>query len=77
MLRAQAHYARAVPGIALLDPSSQPCIRAAYLVYGGILDEVARSGYDVFSRRATVPLRRRLALAAAGLLGPVVTLPGH
>ena len=77
VLRAQSHYARAVEGIALLDPSSQPCIRAAYLVYGGILDEIVRAGYDVFSRRATVPLHRRLALAARGRLGgPVTALPG-
>ena len=65
--RARAHYARAVPGIALLDASSQPCIRAAYRVYGAILDEVERAGCDVFTRRAIVPRHRRLALAASAL----------
>jgi phytoene synthase len=80
-LRAQAHYARAAAGIPLLHPSSQACIRAAYLVYGGILDEIARSGYDVFSRRVNVPARRRLVLAATGLLtrpgSPVTRVPGR
>ena len=65
--RARAHYARAAPGIPLLEPSSQPCIRAAYRVYGAILDEIERAGCDVFTRRATVSRRRRLALAAAAL----------
>jgi len=59
--RAREHYARAVPGVALLDASSQPCIRAAYRVYGAILDEVERAGCDVFTRRAIVPRHRRLA----------------
>jgi 15-cis-phytoene synthase len=67
--RARAHYALAAPGIALLEPRSRACIRAAYLLYGGILDEVEKAGYDVFSRRATVPNRRRLAVAARCLFG--------
>jgi phytoene synthase len=65
--RARAHYARAATGIPLLEASSQPCIRAAYRVYGAILDEIGRAGCDVFTRRATVSRRRRLALAAAAL----------
>ena len=68
--RAREHYARAAPGIPMLQPRSQACIRTAYRLYGGILDEVQRAGYDVFSRRATVPNRRRLAVAAASLLTP-------
>jgi phytoene synthase len=77
--RARAHYRAAVPGIALLAPSSQGCIRAAYHIYGGILDEIAGQGFDVFTGRATVPNRRRLALAVRSLLarpGAPVTLPG-
>lgn len=68
--RARAHYALAATGIPLLHPSSQACIRAAYRAYGAILDEVVRADYDVFERRATVPLPRKLALAAASLLTP-------
>ena len=71
--RARAHYARAAPGIPILAPTSQACIRAAYRLYGGILDEVASAGYDVFRRRATVPNGRRLAVAAASVL----TRPGR
>src|SRR6266498_902780 len=68
--RARAHYALAAPGIPMLAPVSQPCIRTAYRLYGGILDEVVRAGYDVFSRRAAVPNKRRLAVAAASMLTP-------
>jgi phytoene synthase len=50
-------------GIALLHPSSQPCIEAARVLYCGIVDEVEAIGYDVFTTRATVPMSRRLAVA--------------
>ncbi|MBO0868716.1 MAG: phytoene/squalene synthase family protein [Micromonosporaceae bacterium] len=68
--RARAHYARAAHGIPMLAPSSQACIRTAYRLYGGILDEVERAGYDVLGRRVTVPNRRRLAVAASAVLTP-------
>ena len=77
--RAQAHYAAAAPGIPLLAPASQACMRTAYALYGGILDEVAAQGYDVFARRAVVPQRRRMAVAARALLTPAgtpVVVPG-
>jgi len=50
-------------GIALLDPASQPCIDAARILYCGIVDEIERIDYQVFDRRATVPMSRRLAVA--------------
>lgn len=77
--RAQAHYAAAAPGITLLAPASQACMRTAYVLYGGILDEVAGQDYDVFVRRARVPQRRRMAVTARALLTPTgtpVVVPG-
>ncbi len=68
--RAREHYAAAAPGVPMLAPASQACIRAAYHLYGGILDEVRRAGHDVFARRAVVPNRRRLAVVARCLLTP-------
>lgn len=80
---------RSRPGVDLLHPSSRDCIEAARVLYCGIVDEVERQGYDVFKRRATVPLTRRLAVAGPALLrarrarrrfgagaGPLVT-PQH
>ena len=54
---------RSRPGIDMLDPSSRDCIEAARVLYCGIVDEVERNDYDVFTHRATVPMRRRLAVA--------------
>jgi phytoene synthase len=77
--QAQEHYALAAPGVTMLSPGSQSCIRAAYTLYGGILDEVVAADYDVFVRRATVPNRRRAAVAARAIVtrpGTPVALPG-
>jgi phytoene synthase len=71
--RAQAHYAAAAPGIPMLAPTSQACIRAAYRLYGGILEQVQAQGYDVFARRATVPKRQRLRVAMQCVLTPAGT----
>ncbi|MBV1850134.1 phytoene/squalene synthase family protein [Catellatospora tritici] len=76
--RAREHYALAAPGVTMLAPTSQACIRTAYHLYAGILDEVEAADHDVFARRAVVPNRRRLAVAARCLLtrpGTPVTAP--
>jgi phytoene synthase len=66
--RARAHYRAAEPGIELLAPSSRPCIRVAFDLYGGILDEVERAGYQILHRRVRVPRRRRLGVAGRHLI---------
>ncbi|MEW2076225.1 phytoene/squalene synthase family protein [Streptomyces sp. NPDC012403] len=60
-------YREAAPGLAMLEPVSRPCVRAAFVLYGGILDAVARDGWSVLHRRAVVPRRRRAVVAADGL----------
>lgn len=62
--RVRELQACAAKGLPYLDPAAQPCIRTASTLYCGIVDEVERNGYDVFTKRATVPLRTRLAVAA-------------
>jgi len=64
--RARCFYRRAEPGIAMLDPVSQDCVRTAHQLYGEILDEVERLDYDVLSRRAAVSIRRRVIVGARG-----------
>lgn len=66
--RVRALEESARPGIAMLHPSSRDCIEAARILYCGIVDEVERNGYDVFARRASVPMRRRLAVAGPALI---------
>ncbi len=55
---------RSRTGVDLLAPSSRACVDAARTLYCGIADEIERNDYDVFSRRARVPLRRRAGVFA-------------
>ncbi len=66
--RVRALEESARPGIAMLHPSSRDCIEAARILYCGIVDEVERNGFDVFAKRASVPMRRRLAVAGPALI---------
>jgi phytoene synthase len=60
-------YARAAHGIAELPRNCRPAIQAARRVYAEIGREVERAGMDSVSRRAVVPSRRKLGLAAGAL----------
>ncbi|WP_053846259.1 phytoene/squalene synthase family protein [Streptomyces sp. NRRL B-24085] len=64
----RALYREAAPGLAMLDPVSRPCIRTAFVLYGGILDAVAADGYRSVQRRAVVPGHRRAVVALDGLV---------
>ena len=64
--RARGLYRSAEPGIELVHPTSRPCLRVAFTLYQEILDEIERAGYDVFSDRVAVGLRRRGRVALAG-----------
>lgn len=65
--RTRGLYRSAEPGIALLHPTSRDCVRTAWRLYGAILDEIERAGYDVFTRRVRVGRARRLGVAGPGL----------
>ncbi|HEY2172467.1 MAG TPA: phytoene/squalene synthase family protein [Mycobacteriales bacterium] len=60
--RTREIYRAAEPGIRLLHADSRDCVRAAFLLYGGILDEIERADYQVLTGRVTIPARRRLAV---------------
>jgi phytoene synthase len=66
--RTRGLYASALPGLDLLHPDSRDCVRVAVRLYSGILDEVERADYHVLDRRVSVPLRRRIAVAAPALV---------
>jgi phytoene synthase len=73
--RAREYYARAAEGVPLLtNDGSRFCVQLMSGAYGRILHAIERNGYDVFTRRAYVPLRRKLLVAAAALL-PVRSAP--
>jgi 15-cis-phytoene synthase len=60
---AERIYARADPGIEALPKSVRGAIRVARLVYAEIGRVIAAHGYDAVTRRAVVPLSRKLVLA--------------
>jgi 15-cis-phytoene synthase len=66
--RARSLYSSAEQGIELVHPTSRDCLRTALTLYRDILVRVEQAGYDVFARRASVPLRRRARVAGLGLV---------
>ncbi len=75
--RCRALYRSADIGLALLPRSSVAGIRAARILYAGILDRIEAQGCDVFTSRARVPMWRKAATVgrlasggvAAGMFG--------
>jgi len=55
-------------GIHLLEPSSRPCIEAASELYCGIVDEVEKINYQIFTERAKTSQWRRAKVALPALV---------
>ncbi len=67
--RVRAMYVEAEPGIALLASESRFTVRLALALYRRILERIEANEFDVFTRRAYVPLRTKLVMALATWLG--------
>ncbi len=70
--RCRALYRSADIGLDLLPRSSLPGIRAARILYAGILDRIELQECDVFSRRARVPVWRKAATVGRLASGALV-----
>jgi phytoene synthase len=74
--RCRALYRSADVGLALLPRSSLAGIRAARILYAGILDRIEAQGCDVFATRARVPMWRKATtvgrLASGGMAATAV-----
>ncbi len=66
--RTRALYRQAEVGIDLLPDRSARCVRAAWVLYSRILDQIEAIDLDVFSARARVPTWQKLATAGRVLL---------
>ena len=66
--RVRQLQAEAAPGIAMLEPTSRPCIEAASMLYCGIVDEVEKIGYDIFNQRAKTSKARRIRVAGGAFI---------
>jgi 15-cis-phytoene synthase len=60
--RAHCLYEAAWPGIALLNRDGQLAVAAAAEIYRGILGKIRQNDYNVYQRRAYVPLVHKLLL---------------
>jgi 15-cis-phytoene synthase len=58
--RAHGLYEEAWPGIRLLSQDGRLAVAAAAEIYRGILAKIVANDYDVFTRRAHVPLAEKL-----------------
>lgn len=69
-------YARAGIGISRLPADCRPGIYAARYLYAGIGHELMRQGFDSISRRAVVPVSRKLQLLARAIAATPMRRPG-
>ncbi len=65
--RAREYYARAAALDDYLDPPGKPIFETMLRIYGGLLDEIERRRYDVFSRRVELSSWRKICLTAGTL----------
>ena len=65
--RAEDYYRSALELLPLIDPESRPALWALVSIYHALLKRIVRADYDVFSRRASVPLLQKLSILAVGL----------
>jgi phytoene synthase len=65
--RAEGFYQSAERLMPLIDQESRPALWVLVSIYHALLERIRRADYDVFSQRATVPLRQKLGILAVGL----------
>ena len=66
-LRAEDYYRSAEALLPFIDAESRPAMQVLVSIYHALLKRIEQADYDVFSRRASVPLREKLAILAVGL----------
>jgi phytoene synthase len=65
---AEHYYGRSRLLLPLIDPASRPALWVLVSIYRALLKRIERAKFDVFTRRASVPLWRKLAILAVGLV---------
>ena len=66
--RTKTYYERAEELFPCLHADGQPILRAMLDIYGGLLREIERRHYDVFSRRVSLPKWKKLWFAGRAIL---------
>ena len=65
--RARVFYWSAQELLPLIDIESRPALWVLVAIYHGLLRRIERADYDVFSRRASMPLPQKLGILVAGV----------
>ena len=65
--RAEKYYQSARELLPLIDRESRPALWVLVAIYHGLLERIERAQYDVFSRRARVPMPQKLGILVIGL----------
>ena len=65
--RAEGYYQSAQALLPLIDRESRPALWVLVRIYHGLLKRIRRADYDVFSRRASVPMPQKLGILVVGL----------
>jgi phytoene synthase len=65
--RAREYYDRAAPLARMIEPAGRPVLTAMRRIYGGLLDEIERRDFDVFSRRVALPRWKKLTIVARSM----------
>lgn len=66
--RTRDYYRRAKELTSFLLPAGRPIYTAMLRIYGGLLDEIERSRFDVFSRRISLPAWKKLFISFDAVL---------
>src|SRR5262249_29493775 len=66
--RARDYYRKGAALAPLLSPDGRAIFHIMCGSYSRLLDEIEARGYDVFTRRVSVPKWRKLAVCASGWL---------
>jgi phytoene synthase len=66
--RAEKFYESAQLLLPLIDRDSRPALWVLVRIYHALLKRIERADYDVFSRRATVPLVEKIGIMLLGLV---------
>jgi phytoene synthase len=65
--RAERYYCSAKQLLPLIDSESRPALWVLVSIYHALLKRIERADYDVFSKRASVPAYKKLAILAVGI----------
>lgn len=66
--RAESYYAKAQDLFQWLEPPGRPILRAMLKLYGGLLKEISKRKFDVYSRRVSLPAWRKLLISADAVI---------